>query len=92
MMISGKLLGLLPVFLLISCAQVKEAPQTERVVYVSTPLFLPERPQLPKMRSDALSCISDDSKWTLLKRDVILKEYISELETIITSTQIKAKK
>lgn len=70
--------------LLTGCA----TKQTEqRVVYVSTPLSLPDKPELPRMSSDSLSCVSDDVKWALLKRDVIIKNYISELETIIKSTQ-----
>lgn len=59
----------------------------ERTVYITTPLELPSKPELPKMSSDSLSCVSDETKWTLLKRDVLLKNYISELETIIKSTK-----
>lgn len=62
-------------------------PPEQRVVYVSTPLQLPTKPELPRMSSDSLSCVSDETKWALLKRDVIIKNYISELETIIKSTQ-----
>lgn len=58
----------------------------EKTVYVTAPLPLPNKPELPRMSSDALQCISDESKWALLKRDVLLKDYISQLETIIKST------
>jgi len=58
----------------------------ERKVYVSVPLSLPARPELPRVRSDSLTCVDDETKWALLKRDVAIKNYISELETIIEST------
>lgn len=83
----GKISTIFALGLLAACAGIKEQAPTERVVYVNTPLMLPEKPQLPRMRSDALKCISDADKWTLLKRDVLLKDYISQLETIIMSTQ-----
>jgi hypothetical protein len=71
-------------FILNACAM--QEPK-EKIVYITTPLTLPEKPELPKMSADALECISDESKWTLLKRDVLLKNYISDLETIIKATQ-----
>lgn len=58
----------------------------ERKVYVSVPLSLPAKPELPRVRSDSLTCVDDETKWALLKRDVAIKNYISELETIIEST------
>lgn len=70
--------------LLTGCAN---KPPVERTVYITTPLELPVKPELPKMNSDSLACVSDDTKWTLLKRDVLLKNYISELENIIKSTK-----
>jgi len=80
---TGKLFIVSWICLSLGCS-VKEPP---RVIYVSTPLSLPAKPELPRMKSNELECIADSSKWTLLKRDVILKNYISELETIIKSTQ-----
>jgi hypothetical protein len=87
MMTLGKIAYILIISLLLGCsAPKKEQP---RVVYVSTPLSLPNKPELPKIPSDSLYCVSDDVKWALLKRDVAIKNYISELETIISSTQKK---
>lgn len=87
MMTLGKIITILSIMLLIGCsAPKKEQP---RVVYVSTPLTLPTKPELIKIPSDSLYCVDDDVKWALLKRDVIIKNYITELETIIQSTQKK---
>lgn len=58
-----------------------------RVVYVSTPLPLPLKPAIPKIKGKDLSCLSPTTQWELKNRDTILKDYISELETIIKSTQ-----
>lgn len=80
MMNLGKTLVLF--LLLVGCA----TKPVERTVYVTTPLELPVKPELPKMNSDSLACVSDEIKWALLKRDVLIKNYISELETIIKST------
>ena len=85
MIMTGKLAVVSWICLSLGCS-VKEPP---RVIYVTTPLSLPAKPELPRMKSNELECIADSSKWTLLKRDVILKNYISELETIIQSTQGK---
>lgn len=82
MMTIGKYIIL--ALLLTGCA-VK--PPEQRVVYINTPLSLPTKPELPKIRSDSLVCVDDETKWALLKRDVAIKNYISELETIIKSTQ-----
>lgn len=85
MMTIGKLSVVFCIASLLGCStQPKEQP---RVVYVTTPLTLPQKPELVKIQSDSLSCVSDDVKWALLKRDVAIKNYISELETIIRSTQ-----
>lgn len=78
------LLILLTIF--ISACTITTGKPIEKTVYVTTPLSLPARPELPRMSSDALQCISEESKWALLKRDVLLKDYISQLETIINST------
>jgi hypothetical protein len=84
-MTAGKVLSILCISFLIGCASVKK--EQPRVVYVTTPLSLPARPELPKIPSDSLYCVSDETKWALLKRDVAIKNYISELETIINSTK-----
>lgn len=72
--------GYFVLFLLVSgCA--------ERVVYVTTPLELPTKPELVKIKSDSLACVDDNTKWALLKRDVEIKNYISQLEEIIRSSK-----
>ena len=86
MMTLGKIIPLFFI-LLVGCSTPKK--EEPRVVYVSTPLTLPTKPELPKIASDSLYCVSDDVKWALLKRDVAIKNYVSELETIILSTQKK---
>lgn len=58
-----------------------------RVIYVSTPLPLPPKPTIPKIKGKDLKCLSPTIQWELKNRDTILKDYISELETIIKSTQ-----
>jgi hypothetical protein len=85
MMTLGKFTFIIGVSLLLGCSTPKK--EEPRVVYISVPLTLPEKPELPKIASDSLYCASDDVKWALLKRDVAIKNYISELETIIKSTQ-----
>lgn len=72
--------------LLTGCAT---KPQQERIVYINTPLSLPTKPELVKIRADSLYCVDDETKWALLKRDVAIKNYISELETIINSTKLE---
>lgn len=87
MMTLGKISSIFLLSFILGCsAPKKEEP---RVVYVSTPLTLPTKPELVKIPSDSLSCVSDDVKWALLKRDISIKNYVSELETIILSTQKK---
>jgi hypothetical protein len=78
---------LTPIIILLFITACSTQAPKEKIIYITTPLTLPEKPELPKMSSDALQCISDESKWSLLKRDVLLKNYISDLETIIKSTQ-----
>lgn len=88
MMIHGKLiLSGIVCATLIGCAS---NPQIiERKIYVTVPLELPKKPELVKVPADSLECIDDSVRWDLLKRDVAIKNYISELETIIKSTQNK---
>lgn len=69
-----------------SCGAVDMGNQG-RVVYVSTPLPLPPKPEIPKIKGKDLKCLTPTTQWELKNRDTIIKEYISELETIIRSTQ-----
>ena len=83
-MIRGSLLG---VVLLSGCAN---NPQIiERKIYVTVPLTLPKKPDLIKIPADSLNCVDDSTQWALLKRDVAIKNYISDLEDIIKSTHSK---
>lgn len=58
-----------------------------RVVYVSVPLPLPPKPEIPKIKGKDMKCLTPTVQWELKNRDTIMKEYISELETIIKSTK-----
>ena len=83
-MIRGSLLGL------VSLGGCANNPQIiERKIYVTVPLTLPKKPELVKVAADSLECVDDATKWALLKRDVEIKNYISELETLIKSTNSK---
>ena len=63
-----------------------EAPKVQ-YVYVSVPLEHSSRPPLPKVTVSDLSCLSDQTKGTLARRDTLQKGYIDELEAIIDSTK-----
>lgn len=69
------------------CAYNASPKVVEKVSYVSTPLALPYKPDFPNIKSDSMKCLDDDTKNALIKRDTIMKNYISDLETVITSTQ-----
>lgn len=58
-----------------------------RVVYVAVPLILPPKPNIPKIKGSDMTCLNPTTQWELKNRDTIMKDYISELETIIKSTQ-----
>lgn len=60
--------------------------RTFEPVYVQTPLQLPIRPIWPKIRGKDMRCLSPTTQWELKNRDTIMREYISQLETIIKST------
>lgn len=71
------------------CSVSVEKSEQPKMVYVSVPLDLPAKPAIPKISSDGLVCVDDQTKMELLHRDAIIKTYIQELETIITSTHKK---
>lgn len=58
-----------------------------QVKYVSTPLSRPTMPSLEKVKGIDMSCLSNETKEKLIKRDNQIKYYIGELETIIDSTR-----
>ena len=79
------------VLLLSGCSMFDSKPPTavEKLVYVTVPLTLPERPTLPTFGGKDITCISPEIKQKLLDRDRIRSEYAKELEIIILSTTKK---
>lgn len=73
---------------LVGCAT-QIAPTKDRIVYVSVPLDKPTKPEIPKIPGREMSCLSDQTKNALIKRDVVIKNYIAELEAVIDSTHNK---
>lgn len=59
----------------------------ERIVYVSVPIKKPVKPEIPKISGSDVSCLNQEQVDKLLKRDTIIKGYISDLEVTIESTQ-----
>ena len=57
-----------------------------RTVYVQTPLPLPIKPEWPIIKGRDMRCLSPTTQWELKNRDTMMKEYISQLETIIRAT------
>lgn len=79
---------LMLVFLLLAgCSFNVEKTEPPKTVYVSVPLRLPAKPQFPKIQAESLECLDDQAKSELLYRDTVIKSYIQDLETVITSTQ-----
>jgi len=65
------------------------APVKDRMVYVSVPLNKPVKPEIPKIPGRDMTCLSDETKNALIKRDTVLKSYIADLESVIDSTHNK---
>jgi len=63
------------------------SPPKEKIVYIPTPISRPTMQPLPKITGQEVDCLSDDTKMKLLKRDDIMKNYITDLEVIIDSTK-----
>lgn len=79
---------------LVGCAGTKNESITrteyvDRPVYVSVPLVKPVKPEIPKIPGKDLTCISTETKDQLINRDVIIKNYIADLEAVIDSTHKK---
>ena len=66
---------------------VYRTPPKMEYVYVSVPLTHEPRPQLPKVGADELSCLSTETKNTLITRDTLMKNYMEQLEVTIDSTK-----
>lgn len=79
------------------CAYVKapeiaQAPQScpepqVVTVYKIKPLTPPERPKLPHLSQDDVSCLTDAAYRKLVERDRLRREYTEELEVLIRTTQ-----
>lgn len=59
---------------------------TAPVEYVTTPLPLPPRPELPAIGGEQLQCLSDETYSAIVTRDRGRREYAETLESIIQST------
>ena len=70
------------------CVGYTPAPEPiVKKIYVTTPLQLPEKPSWPKVAGSDVMCLSVEAKQKILARDTAIKNYISDLETVIESTQ-----
>lgn len=58
----------------------------EKPVYISIPVNLPSKPDIPKISAKSLSCLNDAQIDDLIKRDLIIKAYIADLEATIEAT------
>lgn len=59
---------------------------TTETVFVQEPLPLPDRPNVPTIQADAMTCLSDEAYESLVVRDVMLQSHIKRLEAIILTT------
>lgn len=64
----------------------KEKPPVEKIIYVTNPLPLPNRPILPTWSGKDMECLTPDIKQKVRERDTSRREYAESLETIIKST------
>ena len=55
--------------------------------YAPVELIRPERPYLPNVTAQELSCLSDDAYQKLYVRQQLITDYAVKLETIIDSTK-----
>lgn len=69
------------------CALLQEKPPVEKVVYVTTPLYAPDRPNLPTWTGKDMECLTPEMKQNIRDRDTLRREYAEKLEIIIKSTQ-----
>jgi len=76
------------VFLLSGCSYFHTEPPTptERIIYKTVPLVLPNRPILPTFGAKDVVCISKEIKEKIIERDRLRKQYSEQLEIIIMST------
>jgi len=72
---------------LVTSGCVYRTPPKIEYVYVSVPLSHDPRPQFPKVKGSELSCVSTETKNTLITRDTLMKNYMEQLEVVIDSTK-----
>jgi PBP1b-binding outer membrane lipoprotein LpoB len=65
-----------------------EKPSKLEYVYVPTPLNRPDRPDFPRVKGTDLSCLSNETRLQLLRRDDIMKTYVNKLEATIDATKL----
>ena len=84
------LLLILMISLATGCVSYSPKPEIiEKKVYITVPLELPQKEEVPIVSGKDLECLGSDVKFKLRGRDAVLKNYISDLEAIIISTQGK---
>lgn len=71
----------------VSCTSNPPPTPAEKVIYVTTPLQLPNAPILPTWKASDMQCLSTEMKKKILTRDKAREQYIEELTTVIKSTQ-----
>lgn len=69
------------------CSLISKQDDKVRAVYITTPLYLPDRPELPTWSGEDMECLSEEMKDKIRERDLSRKHYAEQLETIIKSTQ-----
>ena len=79
---------LLPI-ILTGCSLFQKQDALEKIVYVTAPLYAPERPVLPTWTGDDMECLSEEVKDKIRDRDQMRKFYAEQLEAIINSTHAK---
>lgn len=68
-------------------AQICAASLIGCTTYVPVELIRPERPYLPNVTAQELSCLTDDAYRKLYTREQLLTDYCIKLETIIDTTK-----
>lgn len=69
------------------CASFDTPPPVDRIIYKTTPIYAPNRPELPTWSYDDMKCLSPEMIQKISKRDKLRLQYIEQLEVVIKSTQ-----
>lgn len=59
---------------------------TTEWAFVQEPLPVPDRPNVPTIEAERLTCLSDEAFEDLVTRDTMLQQHILRLEAIIKTT------